>query len=147
MGKAVQGLDGALLTEEVSGEEAVLILWLQPGEGSALKKILSRHVILAGLHLTSKSGALRLDASEFPDLSRPDGRPARRLPLQEINDPMQRVLERVKARLKSQQDRHPVLGAMTGQLYLTIFETGSEPVGPGWSVGFAGRRYALGEGA
>jgi len=146
MGNALQSLDGALVTEEVSAEEAVLILWLQPGEGSALKKILSRHAILAGLHLSRKSGALSLDACELPVLSRPDGGSVRRLPLHEINGAMQKVLERVKARLKSQQDRHPLLGAMAGQLYLTVFETGSEPVGPGWNVGFAGRRYALGEG-
>lgn len=141
--ESAQRLGGVLMTDERSASEAVMIMWLAAGDDSALATALEHQVIIGAIHISRGVLGLEFDGTRVPVLAAPGGIAMERLA--ELPDSTQSVLRRLKARLKSGEENaiSAVMGALADHLAFFVFEKGDEPIGPGWTLDYAGRTYPL----
>lgn len=118
-----------------------MIMWLEPGADSSLQAILGGHIIIGAVHLARKDAGLDFDGAAVPALSAPGGIAAARI--EQPDMAVQNIVRRVKDRLKSRQDMAAALGPLADHLAFYVFETGEAPIGPGWTLDYAGRTYPL----
>lgn len=144
-GETAQRLGGVLMTDERSASEAVMIMWLAAGEESALAPALDQQIIIGAIHISRGVQGLEFDGTSVPVLAAPGGVAMARLDSADLSDSTQSVLRRLKARLKSGEENAvaAVMGALTDHLAFFVFAKGGEPIGPGWTVDYAGRSYPL----
>ncbi len=141
--ESAQRLGGVLMTDERSASEAVMIMWLAAGDDSALAATLDHQVIIGAIHFSRGVLGLEFDGTSIPVLAAPGGIAMERLDA--LSDSTQSVLRRLKVRLKSGEENavSAVMGALADHLTFFVFEKGEEPIGPGWTVDYAGRTYPL----
>ena len=141
---SAQRLDGVLMTDQRSASEAVMIMWLGATGDSALTPVLNRHVIFGVVRLFRGESGLNFDIGSPPVLKAPGGIVMARLDAPDLTDEMQNVLQRLRTRLKSREAPDAGLwAALADQLSFHIFEKGEDPVGPGWTLDYAGRTYPV----
>lgn len=141
---SAQRLDGVLMTDQRSASEAVMIMWLGATGDSALTPVLNRHVIFGVVRLFRAENGLNFDIGSPPVLKAPGGTVMARLEGSDLTDEMLNVLQRLRTKLKSREMADAGLWAtLADQLSFHVFEKGDEPVGPGWTLDYAGRAYPV----
>jgi hypothetical protein len=143
--ESAQRLGGVLMTDERSASEAVMIMWLAAGDDSALAAALERQVIIGAVHISRGAEGLTFDSTNVPVLAAPGGVAMEKLDGTDLSDSTQSVLRRLKIRLRSGEENTvaAVIGAVADHLAFFVFDKGGEPIGPGWTVDYAGRTYPL----
>jgi hypothetical protein len=143
--ETAQRLGGVLLTDERSASEAVMIMWLAAGDDSALAAALEHQLIVGAVHISRTAQGVKFDGTSVPVLAAPGGIAVERLDEADLSENTQNVLRRLKARLKSGEENAiaAVMGVLADHLAFFVFAKGSEPIGAGWTVDYAGRTYPL----
>jgi len=140
-----QRLGGALLMDQRSAREVVMLIWLRPlsEDDYLVRRILPRHVIVGALHITREPGnGVLVDTDNTPLLRDPVGRGISYLGGDALTKDMRKVLARLKQHLKTPQSDAAMatLGGFADLLGFYVFERG---LGPGWMLDYAARTYPM----
>lgn len=142
-----QRLDGGLITDQRSADEAVIIMWLVPVDetGETLDRAVTQHVIVGVLHICRGAGSgMEFNGKEMPLLTSPLG--ISMLPVREsdVGEELQGLVERLRKRLsRPQTDGMAVLNGVASHFNIHVFKKGEGTVGASWALNFAGRHYPL----